>query len=225
MDLWDKDYQKALQTGKDIKKLLKQSEKEKKKAKNKAILRGKITEFNQSVKFLVHQLNNDYIKNDKHFIKNETKYMNKVSALEKVKKEIGTLYEDYASTNEGELSLNMNMELLNEFENEENTYLNDLNKEQLLLKQNKLMKLQDEQLNFLEGTTHNLKNISYNINNEIQVHNELLDDIDRDMEETNNLLDRNRNIFERVTSNTSNYFLYFLIVILTASLIFFIMIL
>ncbi|GAW81260.1 hypothetical protein, conserved [Plasmodium gonderi] len=225
MDLWEKDYEKALQTGKEIKKILKKNEKEKKKAKNRAILRGKITEFNQNIRFLQHQLNNDYIKNDKLYSKNESKYQNKVSTLEKMKKEIMNLYEDYASTNEEEASFNINMNFLNDFDNENKSYLNDLNKEELLLKQQNLMKLQDEQLNFLEGTTHNLKNISYNINNELQVHNELLDDIDREVDETNNLLNRNRNIFERVTSNTSNFFLYVIISVLTVSLFLLIIIL
>lgn len=225
MDLWDKDYEKAVQTGKEIKKILRQNEKEKKKAKNRAILRGKITEFNQSVRFLQHQLNNDYIKNDKQYIKNESKYKYKVSTLEKMKRDIMNLYEDFASTNEEDASFNINMDFLNDMDNENGSYLNDLNKEQLLLKQQNLMKLQDEQLSFLEGTTHNLKNISYNINNELRVHNELLDDIDRDVDETNNLLNRNRNIFERVTNNTSNYFLYVIIAVLTTSLVLFIIIL
>lgn len=225
MDLWDKDYEKAIQTGKEIKKILRQNEKEKKKAKNRAILRGKITEFNQNVRFLQHQLNNDYIKNDKQYSKNESKYKYKVSTLEKMKREIMNLYEDFASTNEEDASFNINMDFLNDLGNENDSYLNDLNREELLLKQKNLMKLQDEQLSFLEGTTHNLKNISYNINNELRVHNELLDDIDRDVDETNNLLNRNRNIFERVTNNTSNYFLYVIIAVLTTSLVLFIIIL
>ncbi|KJP85692.1 hypothetical protein AK88_04669 [Plasmodium fragile] len=225
MDLWDKDYEKAIQTGKEIKKILKKNEKEKKKAKNRAILRGKITEFNQSFRFLEHQLNNDYIKNDKVYIKNESKYKNKMSTLEKLKKDIMNLYEDFASTHEEDASFNINMDFMNDLDNENGSYLNDLNKEELLLKQQNLMKLQDEQLSFLEGTTHNLKNISYNINSELRMHNELLDDIDRDVDETNNLLNRNRNIFERVTNNTSNYFLYVIIAVLTTSLVFFIIIL
>ncbi|KAI4837686.1 SNARE protein [Plasmodium brasilianum] len=195
MELWDKDYKKAIETGKEIKQIIKESEKGKKRTKNRAILRGKITEFNQNIRFLLHQLDNDYIKNDKNYNKNE--YKRKVSALEKMKKEISNLYEEYSLTNDENTSFNITMDFLNDFDNDNNPYLNSLNKEELLLKQHNLMKLQDEQLNFLEGTTHNLKNISYNINNEIQVHNELLDDIDRDMDETNNLLNRNRNIFER----------------------------
>ncbi|CRH00365.1 SNARE protein, putative [Plasmodium relictum] len=225
MDLWEKDYQKALENGKEIKKILRQNEKEKKKAKNRAILRGKITEFNQNIKFLTHQLNNDYIKNDKIYQRNITKYKNKMCTLEKLKKEISTLYEDFTSTNKEDVSLSINMDNINDFDNENDLYINDLNKEELLLKQQSLIKLQDEQLNFLEGTTHNLKNISYNINNELNVHNELLDDIDKDIDETNNLLNRNRNIFTRVTSNTSNYFLYVIIGILTTTLILFIILL
>ncbi|SBT01068.1 SNARE protein, putative [Plasmodium malariae] len=223
MELWDKDYKKAIETGKEIKQIIKESEKGKKRTKNRAILRGKITEFNQNIRFLLHQLDNDYIKNDKNYNKNE--YKRKVSALEKMKKEISNLYEEYSLTNDENTSFNITMDFLNDFDNDNNPYLNSLNKEELLLKQHNLMKLQDEQLNFLEGTTHNLKNISYNINNEIQVHNELLDDIDRDMDETNNLLNRNRNIFERVTNNTSNYFLYIIIAILTTTLVLFIIIL
>ncbi|CRG96562.1 SNARE protein, putative [Plasmodium gallinaceum] len=225
MDLWEKDYQKALENGKEIKKILRKNEKEKKKAKNRAILRGKITEFNQNIKFLTHQLNNDYIKNDKIYQRNEAKYKSKISILEKLKKDISILYEDFTLTNDGEVSFSINMENLNGFDNENDLYINDLNKEELLLKQQSLIKLQDEQLNFLEGTTHNLKNISYSINNELNVHNELLDDIDKDIDETNNLLNRNRNIFTRVTSNTSNYFLYVIIAILTTTLILFIIIL
>ncbi|SBT35954.1 SNARE protein, putative [Plasmodium ovale wallikeri] len=238
MDLWNKDYEKAIETGKQIKKLLRKNEKEKKKAKNRAILRGKITEFNQNVKFLIHQLNNDYIKNDKNYSRNESTYKYKVSTLEKMKRDISEMYEDYASTNDEvgavtpaaglfpyNTSFNITIDYLNDFDNENNPYLSELNKEELLLKQHNLMKLQDEQLNFLEGTTHNLKNISYNINNELQVHNELLDDIDRDVDETNNLLNRNRNIFSRVTNNTSNYFLYMIIAVLTTTLVLFIIIL
>lgn len=225
MDLWDKDYEKAIQIGKEIKKILKKNEKDKKKAKNRAILRGKITEFNQTVRFLQHQLNNDYIKNDKLYSRNESKYKDKICTLEKMKRDIMNLYEDFASTNEEDAAFNINMDFLNDLDNENGSYLNDLNREELLLKQQNLMKLQDEQLSFLEGTTHNLKNISYNINNELRVHNELLDDIDRDVDETNNLLSRNRNIFERVTNNTSNYFLYVIIAVLTTSLVLFIIIL
>ncbi|VWU48101.1 SNARE protein, putative [Hepatocystis sp. ex Piliocolobus tephrosceles] len=225
MDLWNKDYEKAIETGKRIKKLLKQKEKGKDKTKNRAMLRGEITEFNQNVKFLYHQLDNDYIKNDKNYIKNESKYKSKLSSLDKIKAEIAKLYEAYVTTNTDSDSFNINMNFLNDYGNENNTHLNELNKEAFMMKQENLMKLQDEQLTFLEGTTHNLKNISYNINSELQIHNELLDDIDRDVDETNNLLSRNRNIFHRVTNTSSNLYLYFLIILLTITLFLLIIIL
>lgn len=225
MDLWERDYQKAVEVGNEIKKILGQKKKESKKAKNRAILRGKITQLNQIVQFLSNQLNNEYIKRDNHYVKNEATYINRLNALENMKNEISSLYENYASTND-EDAYNIHMERLNEYYDEEKeTGISDLSKEEFLLKQQNLMKLQDEQLDFLEGTTHNLKNISYTINTELNVHNELLDDISRDFDETNDLLNRNTNVFARITRSASNFVLYLIIGILTTTLILFIIIL
>ncbi|SCM25578.1 SNARE protein, putative [Plasmodium chabaudi chabaudi] len=202
MDIWDTDYEKAIETGKEIKKLLRKNESERKKAKNRAILRGKITEFNQNMKFLIHQLNNDYIKNDIRYKSNEGKYRSKVELLETMKNDISELYEEYGTNNESSTSYNITMDFVNNFDSRDGSYINDISREELMLKQHNMMRLQDEQLEFLEGTTQNLKNISYNINSEIQVHNEILDDIDRDVDETRDLLDRNRNMFTRIINST-----------------------
>ncbi|CDU19639.1 hypothetical protein YYC_01088 [Plasmodium yoelii 17X] len=225
MDIWDTDYEKTIETGKEIKKILRKNENDRKKAKNRAILRGKIAEFNQNMKFLIHQLNNDYIKNDIRYKSNEEKYMSKVDFLETMKKDISELYEEYGTNNESNTSYNITMDFVNNFDSRDGSYITDISREELMLKQHNIMRLQDEQLEFLEGTTQNLKSISYNINNEIQVHNEILDDIDRDMDETSDLLDRNRNIFTRITNSTSNYYLYMLICLLTVTLFFLIIIL
>ncbi|CXI84180.1 SNARE protein, putative [Plasmodium berghei] len=225
MDIWDTDYEKTIETGKEIKKILRKNENDRKRAKNRAILRGKIAEFNQNMKFLIHQLNNNYIKNDIRYKSNEEKYMSKVEFLETMKKDILDLYEEYGTNNESNISYNITMDFVNNFDSRNGSYINEINREELMLKQHNIMRLQDEQLEFLEGTTQNLKSISYNINNEIQVHNEILDDIDRDMDETSDLLDRNSNIFTRITNNTSNYYLYMLICLLTVTLFFFIIIL
>lgn len=224
MDLWERDYRKALEVSEEMKSLLAQKNKEKMKAKNRAILRGRIAELNRSVKYLSDLLNSDYIKKEKQYVQNETDYKNKLTILEKRKKEIATMYEDFASTNYEE-SFEYNMENLNDYERDLEENLTDLDKEELLLKQQNLMRLQDEQLDFLEGSAYNLKNISYNINNEINVHNEILDEMDRDLEETSDLLNRNRNFFTRLTRNTSNCTLYILIAILTTTLMLFIIIL
>ncbi|CAD2099377.1 SNARE protein, putative [Plasmodium vinckei brucechwatti] len=225
MDIWDTDYEKAIETGKEIKKLLRKNESERKKAKNRAILRGKITEFNQNMKFLIHQLNNDYIKNDIRYKSNEGKYRSKVELLETMKNDISELYEEYGTNNESNTSYNITMDFVNNFDSRDGSYINDINREELMLKQHNMMRLQDEQLEFLEGTTQNLKSISYNINNEIQVHNEILDDIDRDVDETRDLLDRNRNMFTRIINSTSNAYLYMIIFLLTVTLFFLIIIL
>ncbi|SCM23496.1 SNARE protein, putative [Plasmodium chabaudi chabaudi] len=225
MDIWDTDYEKAIETGKEIKKLLRKNESERKKAKNRAILRGKITEFNQNMKFLIHQLNNDYIKNDIRYKSNEGKYRSKVELLETMKNDISELYEEYGTNNESSTSYNITMDFVNNFDSRDGSYINDISREELMLKQHNMMRLQDEQLEFLEGTTQNLKNISYNINSEIQVHNEILDDIDRDVDETRDLLDRNRNMFTRIINSTSNSYLYMIIFLLTVTLFFLIIIL
>ncbi|KEG03759.1 SNARE protein, putative [Plasmodium vinckei vinckei] len=225
MDIWDTDYEKAIETGKEIKKLLRKNENERKKAKNRAILRGKITEFNQNMKFLIHQLNNDYIKNDIRYKSNEREYRSKVELLETMKNDISELYEEYGTNNESSTSYNITMDFVNNFDSRDGSYINDISREELMLKQHNMMRLQDEQLEFLEGTTQNLKSISYNINSEIQVHNEILDDIDRDVDETRDLLDRNRNMFTRIINSTSNSYLYMIIFLLTVTLFFLIIIL
>lgn len=224
MDLWEKDYKKALKVGNEIKGIL-ENKKNNKQAKYRAILRGKITEFQQSVNFLKNQLNSEYIKKDKYYIQNEHKYRKRLNLLETMKNELSMLYDNYAATSQEDVD-SYHMEGLNEYYDEENEIgLNELGKEELLLKEERLKKLQDEQLDFLEGTAQNLKNISYTINSEINIHNELLDNIDRDFDETNILLNRNANLVTRITRSASNFFLYVIIGLLTTSLILFIIIL
>lgn len=74
------------------------------------------------------------------------------------------------------------------------------------------------QLNSLDGSATNIRNYSANIRDEVSLHSRLLQSTNEDMDNAQDLINRNYRIFSDVVRRSSKRWLYFVIVALAAIL-------
>lgn len=82
------------------------------------------------------------------------------------------------------------------------------------------MQQQDEQLGFLEGSVKNLKDISYAIKDEVDIHRRLLDATEQEVEGASIQIKQQRRLLNKLLKRHSNVFLVLAAAALLCLLIF-----
>jgi len=85
--------------------------------------------------------------------------------------------------------------------------------------QDEIIKAQDDQLDYLEGTVHNLKSIGFGISDEIDLHQRLLGELNDAVENAGSRVHTNRTLMARISQRSSSSYLVCLIVVLIIILI------
>eukprot|EP01016_Furgasonia_blochmanni_P047280 TRINITY_DN6933_c0_g1_i11.p1 TRINITY_DN6933_c0_g1~~TRINITY_DN6933_c0_g1_i11.p1 ORF type:complete len:266 (-),score=36.60 TRINITY_DN6933_c0_g1_i11:227-1024(-) len=175
-----------------------------------ALLRGQLQDFNSEIDGLMQRIGN-YERAPGQYNLTQAEIERRRNMVTPLKSSLDELQKKATVRNQKQNTNLFDENKVNSQRFNEVVDTKNMSNQEMLSMQNNMMKDQDDQLDVLLGTVGNIKKIGKNINEELDVHHKLLDDLDDGVSRNINKMEKTQGKLQDFMQKSSNCCLYSII--------------